>query len=110
MMYNDTVDQELYFSARAHTHISQFNLHKSKHRMQLELIKTTCESDMLQDRARNQSDRLSATTTLTVNVKDYDDQDPSFIYQNCMVLDGGCVNPEYHALVSLYLIIYHQRN
>ncbi|CAH0392596.1 unnamed protein product [Bemisia tabaci] len=55
---------------------------------------------MLQDRARNQSERFSSTTTLTVNVKDDDDQDPSFIYQGCMLLDGSCVNPVYYATVS----------
>ncbi|KAL1123607.1 hypothetical protein AAG570_002683, partial [Ranatra chinensis] len=55
---------------------------------------------VFQDRARNQSERYSSTTTLTVNVKDADDQDPSFIYQGCMVLDGSCINPEYSATVS----------
>ncbi|XP_075213856.1 cadherin 99C [Lycorma delicatula] len=52
------------------------------------------------DRARNQSERFSTTTTLTINVKDDDDQDPSFIYQGCVLLDGSCINPEYHATVS----------
>lgn len=52
------------------------------------------------DRARNQSERFSTTTTLTINVKDDDDQDPSFIYQGCMLLDGSCINPEYYATVS----------
>ncbi|XP_054267666.1 cadherin-99C-like [Macrosteles quadrilineatus] len=52
------------------------------------------------DRARNQSERFSATTTLTINVRDDDDQDPSFIYQGCMLLDGSCINPEYYATVS----------
>lgn len=55
---------------------------------------------MFQDRARNQSERFSATTTLTVNIQDDDDQDPSFIYQGCMLLDGTCINPEYSASVS----------
>lgn len=52
------------------------------------------------DRARNGSERLSSSTTLTVNVRDDDDQDPSFIYQGCMLLDGACINPEYTAAVS----------
>ncbi|KAI5711565.1 hypothetical protein M8J75_001405 [Diaphorina citri] len=53
-----------------------------------------------QDRARNQNERLSSTTTLTVNIKDEDDQDPSFVYQGCVVQDSACVNPEYQATVS----------
>ncbi|XP_046585956.1 cadherin-99C isoform X1 [Neodiprion lecontei] len=52
------------------------------------------------DRARNGSQRFSSTTTLTVNIKDDDDQDPSFIYQGCMLSDGACINPEYSASVS----------
>ncbi|KAG8256727.1 hypothetical protein J6590_063040 [Homalodisca vitripennis] len=52
------------------------------------------------DRARNVSERFSTTTTLTVNIRDDDDQDPSFIYQGCMLLDGSCINPEYYATVS----------
>ncbi|XP_043259907.1 cadherin-99C isoform X1 [Colletes gigas] len=52
------------------------------------------------DRARNVSDRFTSTTTLTVNIRDDDDQDPSFIYQGCMLLDGACINPEYSASVS----------
>ncbi|XP_072398558.1 cadherin-99C [Diabrotica undecimpunctata] len=52
------------------------------------------------DRARDPSQRLSATTTLTVNIKDDDDLPPSFIYKNCMLLDGTCINPEYTASVS----------
>ncbi|XP_055624574.1 cadherin-99C isoform X2 [Toxorhynchites rutilus septentrionalis] len=51
------------------------------------------------DRARNASERLSATTTLTINVADSDDQDPSFIYRGCVLLDGACLNPEYTASV-----------
>ncbi|XP_050317816.1 cadherin-99C isoform X1 [Bactrocera neohumeralis] len=51
------------------------------------------------DRARNVSERLSSTTTLTVNVADSDDQDPSFIYRGCVLLDGACINPEYSASV-----------
>lgn len=53
-----------------------------------------------QDRARNSSEKFSTTTTLTVNIKDDDDQDPSFIYQGCMLLDGACINPEYTTSVS----------
>lgn len=52
------------------------------------------------DRARNQTSRLSSTATVTVDVKDDDDQDPSFIYQGCVVLDGSCINPEYFSTVS----------
>ncbi|XP_073993428.1 cadherin 99C isoform X1 [Rhodnius prolixus] len=52
------------------------------------------------DRARNQSDRYTATSTVTVNIKDDDDQDPSFIYQGCMLSDGSCINPEYYSTVS----------
>ncbi|XP_032667356.1 cadherin-99C isoform X2 [Odontomachus brunneus] len=52
------------------------------------------------DRARNISERFTSTTTLTVNIRDDDDQDPSFIYQGCMLLDGACINPEYSASVS----------
>lgn len=59
---------------------------------------------MFQDRARNQTERLSSTTTLTVNVKDEDDQDPSFVYQGCALQDSACVNPEYHAIVSLHIL------
>nr|CAI5831259.1 unnamed protein product [Callosobruchus analis] len=53
-----------------------------------------------QDRARVESERLSSTTTLTVNIKDDDDLPPSFIYKGCMLLDGTCINPEYTASVS----------
>ncbi|XP_024946139.1 cadherin-99C isoform X2 [Cephus cinctus] len=56
--------------------------------------------DSLMDRARNVSERFTSTTTLTVNIRDDDDQDPSFIYQGCMLLDGACINPEYSASVS----------
>ncbi|XP_018578210.1 cadherin-99C [Anoplophora glabripennis] len=52
------------------------------------------------DRARDESQRLSSTTTLTVNIKDDDDLPPSFIYKGCMLLDGSCINPEYTASVS----------
>ncbi|XP_043289461.1 cadherin-99C isoform X2 [Venturia canescens] len=52
------------------------------------------------DRARNLSERFTSTATLTVNIRDDDDQDPSFIYQGCMLHDGACINPEYSASVS----------
>ncbi|KAL5285532.1 hypothetical protein ACFFRR_007314 [Megaselia abdita] len=51
------------------------------------------------DRARNISERMSSTTTLTINVADSDDLDPSFIYRGCVLLDGACINPEYYASV-----------
>lgn len=53
------------------------------------------------DRARNVSERLSATTTLVVNVADSDDLDPSFIYKGCVLLEGACINPEYTASVNV---------
>ncbi|KAJ3640599.1 hypothetical protein Zmor_027153 [Zophobas morio] len=52
------------------------------------------------DRAHDETQRLSSTTTLVVNIKDDDDQNPSFIYKGCMLLDGTCINPEYSASVS----------
>uniref|UniRef100_A0A2S2QWG8 Protocadherin-15 n=1 Tax=Sipha flava TaxID=143950 RepID=A0A2S2QWG8_9HEMI len=52
------------------------------------------------DRAKNADDRLTSTTTLTVMVKDEDDQDPSFNYQGCTVQDGACINPEYYTTVA----------
>ncbi|KAL1505298.1 hypothetical protein ABEB36_004893 [Hypothenemus hampei] len=52
------------------------------------------------DKAKDPSERLSSTTTLTVNIKDDDDLPPSFIYKGCMLLDGSCINPEYTASVS----------
>lgn len=52
------------------------------------------------DRARNEEDRKSSTTSLIVNIKDDDDQSPSFIYKSCMLLDGACINPEYSSTVS----------
>lgn len=42
---------------------------------------------------------MSSTTTLTINVADSDDLDPSFIYRGCVLLDGACINPEYYASV-----------
>ncbi|KAH0560924.1 Cadherin-99C [Cotesia glomerata] len=59
-----------------------------------------CANESLTDRALNTFERLTSTTTLTVNIRDDDDQDPSFIYQGCMLLDGSCINPEYSASVS----------
>lgn len=55
-----------------------------------------------QDRARNVAERFTSTTTLTVNIKDDDDQDPSFIYKGCMLLDGACINTEYFSSVSIH--------
>ncbi|CAG9579685.1 unnamed protein product [Danaus chrysippus] len=52
------------------------------------------------DRARDTKRRLSSTTTLTVNVQDGDDQDPSFIYKGCTLHDGVCINPEYNTYVN----------
>ncbi|XP_048489544.1 cadherin-99C [Plutella xylostella] len=52
------------------------------------------------DRARDTKKRLSSTTTLTVNVKDDDDQDPSFIYKGCSLHEGACINPEYSSYVN----------
>ncbi|OXU31282.1 hypothetical protein TSAR_011025 [Trichomalopsis sarcophagae] len=54
----------------------------------------------LQDRAQRSTERFTSTTTLTVNIRDDDDQDPSFIYKGCMLLNGACINPEYSASVS----------
>ncbi|XP_001357648.2 cadherin-99C [Drosophila pseudoobscura] len=51
------------------------------------------------DRARNTEHRLSSTTTLTVNIADSDDLDPSFIYRGCVSVEGACINPEYTASV-----------
>lgn len=52
------------------------------------------------DRARDTKRRLSSTTTLTVNVLDDDDQDPSFIYKGCSLHDGACIHPEYSSYVN----------
>ncbi|CAH0723630.1 unnamed protein product, partial [Brenthis ino] len=52
------------------------------------------------DRARDTKRRLSSTTTLTVNVLDDDDQDPSFIYKGCTLHEGACINPEYTSYVN----------
>ncbi|XP_055318314.1 cadherin-99C isoform X2 [Sitodiplosis mosellana] len=53
------------------------------------------------DRARNVSERMTATSTVVINVQDSDDLDPSFIYGGCVLLDGACINPEYTASVSV---------
>ncbi|RVE54613.1 hypothetical protein evm_000734 [Chilo suppressalis] len=52
------------------------------------------------DRARDTKRRLSSTATLTVNVQDDDDQDPSFIYKGCTLHEGACFNPEYSTYVN----------
>ncbi|XP_050665253.1 cadherin-99C isoform X2 [Leptidea sinapis] len=52
------------------------------------------------DRARDTKRRMSATTTMTVNVQDDDDQDPSFIYKGCSLNEGACINPEYSSYVN----------
>ncbi|KAI5636358.1 cadherin domain-containing protein [Phthorimaea operculella] len=52
------------------------------------------------DRARDTKRRLSSTTTLTVHVKDDDDQDPSFIYKGCTLHEGACFHPEYSSYVN----------
>ncbi|XP_028178475.1 cadherin-99C, partial [Ostrinia furnacalis] len=52
------------------------------------------------DRARDTKRRLSSTTTLTVNIQDDDDQDPSFIYKGCTLHEGACFNPEYSSYVN----------
>ncbi|XP_061704907.1 cadherin-99C [Cydia pomonella] len=52
------------------------------------------------DRARDNKKRMSSTTTLTVNVLDDDDQDPSFIYKGCSLHAGACINPEYSSYVN----------
>ncbi|GBP26752.1 Cadherin-99C [Eumeta japonica] len=52
------------------------------------------------DRARMTNQRLSSTATLTVNIKDDDDQDPSFIYKGCTLHEGACINPEYFSYVN----------
>ncbi|XP_030756707.1 cadherin-99C [Sitophilus oryzae] len=52
------------------------------------------------DKSKDERQRLSSTTTLTINIKDDDDLPPSFIYKGCMLLDGSCINPEYSASIS----------
>ena len=56
---------------------------------------------VVQDRALNTKDRLSSTTTLTVNVEDVDDQGPAFQYNGCPLNSKGyCLTPTYIATVS----------
>ncbi|KAH8247888.1 hypothetical protein KR038_011371 [Drosophila bunnanda] len=67
--------------------------------LDFEKIHTYYLTIVASDRARNTADRLSSTTTLTVNVADSNDLDPSFIYSGCTFVDGACINPEYSASV-----------
>ncbi|XP_052841310.1 cadherin-99C isoform X2 [Drosophila gunungcola] len=67
--------------------------------LDFEKIQTYYLTIVASDRARNTADRLSSTTTLTVNIADSNDLDPSFIYSGCASLDGACINPEYSASV-----------
>ncbi|XP_002037260.2 cadherin-99C [Drosophila sechellia] len=67
--------------------------------LDFEKIQTYYLTIVASDRARNTADRLSSTTTLTVNIADSNDLDPSFIYSGCVSLDGACINPEYSASV-----------
>ena len=54
----------------------------------------------MQDRAFNAKDRLSSTTTLTVNIGDVEDQPPAFQYVGCPLSDRGvCITPTYTATV-----------
>lgn len=32
---------------------------------------------------------------MTINIRDSDDLDPSFIYKDCLFFEGSCINPEY---------------
>lgn len=76
--------------------------------LQKKLVGNGCNTRaciLFQDRPRDESQRLSSTTTLTVHIKDDDDQNPTFIYKGCMLLDGVCINPEYTASVSFFLRI-----
>ena len=53
-----------------------------------------------QDRAFNTKDRLSSTTTLTVNVGDVEDNPPAFQYVGCPLNNRGvCITPTYTATV-----------
>lgn len=79
-------------------HQGQITLAKS---LDYERIQKYYLTVVASDRARNVSERLTATTTLVINVEDSDDLDPSFIYSGCVLLDGACINPEYTALVSV---------
>lgn len=79
-------------------HQGQITLAKS---LDYERIQKYYLTVVASDRARNVSERLTATTTLVINVEDSDDLDPSFIYSGCVLLDGACINPEYTAMVSV---------
>lgn len=79
-------------------HQGQITLAKS---LDYERIQKYYVTVVASDRARNVSERLTATTTLVINVEDSDDLDPSFIYSGCVLLDGACINPEYTAMVSV---------
>lgn len=58
----------------------------------------------MQDRAFNVKDRLSSTTTLTVNIGDVEDQPPAFQYVGCPLNNRGvCITPTYTATV-IYMI------
>lgn len=45
------------------------------------------------------SERLSATTTLIINIEDVDDLDPTFLYTDCLFFEGTCINPEYTSTI-----------
>lgn len=65
--------------------------------IQLSLIGNKC---LPQDRAFNVQERLSSTTTLTVDVSDVDDQGPGFVYAGCPLNSRGiCLTPTYTANV-----------
>ncbi|XP_076242183.1 cadherin 99C [Calliopsis andreniformis] len=91
-----TADGYGYFSINL-PHQGQVTVNRT---LDFERIQRYLVTILASDRARNGSERFTSTTTLTVNIRDDDDQDPSFIYQGCMLLDGACINPEYSASVS----------
>jgi protocadherin-15 len=84
-----------------HIHVIDIYSKKSGDCLILHVLNFHC-----QDRARNMSERFSTTTTLTVNVRDDDDQNPSFIYQGCMLHEGSCINPEYSTSVSKGKVLF----
>lgn len=56
---------------------------------------------MWQDRALNIKDRLSSTATLTVDVRDVNDQPPAFQYTGCPINSRNvCITPTYTASVQ----------
>ncbi|XP_020300052.1 cadherin-99C isoform X2 [Pseudomyrmex gracilis] len=91
-----TADGYGYFSINL-PHQGQVTVNRT---LDYERIQRYLVTILASDRALNVSERFTSTTTLTVNIRDDDDQDPSFIYQGCMLLDGACINPEYSASVS----------